>query len=132
MAINALQVKLEYQTYTYIAPLTVLKSSTKSISLFVTIPISLLPKVPSTVTGMPAKPCSAFTRTTSPTVLVGDRQKGSVMKPFRNWKNKRSRLVSTATQSGEGIPFSLFSLLLLALRWSYCSEQCPNHRVKRD
>lgn len=64
-------------------------SDRKSMSLDVTIPTSLLPILPVSVTGIPEKPCRIFASNTSPTVCRGVITTGSVMKPCSNfWRDQ--------------------------------------------
>lgn len=61
-------------------------------SLDVTIPTSLLPILPVSVTGIPEKPCRIFASNTSPTVCRGLITTGSVMKPCSNFCREQTAL----------------------------------------
>lgn len=60
-------------------------------SLEVTIPTSWLSILPVSVMGMPEKPCRILASKTSPTVWLGLRTTGSVMKPCSNFCGPRKR-----------------------------------------
>lgn len=65
-------------------------SDRKSMSLEVTIPTSLLPIFPVSVTGIPEKPCLTLASNTSPTVWCGLITTGSVIKPCSNlWERTK-------------------------------------------
>lgn len=70
-------------------------SDRKSMSLDVTIPTSLLPILPVSVTGIPEKPCRIFASKTSPTVCRGLITTGSVMKPCSNFWWQQTALTET-------------------------------------
>lgn len=67
-------------------------SDRKSMSLEVTMPTSLLPILPVSVTGIPEKPWRIFASNTSPTVCRGLITTGSVIKPCSNfWQEQKQK-----------------------------------------
>mmetsp|Transcript_127763 Transcript_127763/g.272479 ORF Transcript_127763/g.272479 Transcript_127763/m.272479 type:complete len:249 (-) Transcript_127763:283-1029(-) len=73
------------------------RSFTKSVSRFVTKPMSLEPITPSSVTGKPVKPADALSLSSSSRVIVGEMQTGSMMKPLSNFFTLRTSRTCAST-----------------------------------